>query len=156
MTLTPEELQRLFRYGFSLTAQESDAYDLLHGAIERTMSRGVVPEHPVRYLMRAMRNAHLDRARREQRAPHLPLEEAQMMDVSEHVLENVAIAAVDLARMWETLKVEERELLHLWAIEEYTAREIAEQTQTPRNTILSRIHRLRQRLKARFAPEEAS
>lgn len=155
MSLTPEELQRLFRYGYSLTADESDAYDLLHGAIARTMARGETPEHPVRYVMRAMRNAHLDRVRRERRVPHVELEEG-MMDVSEQVLENEAIAAVDLERIWGTLEVEERELLHLWAVEEYTAREIAEQTQTSRNTILSRIHRLRQRLRARFAPEEAS
>lgn len=155
MKLGPEELQALFRYGFSLTADASDAYDLLHGAIERTMARGEEPEHPVRYLMRAMRNAHLDAVRRQRRAPHVELEEG-MMDVSEQVLENEAIAAVDLAKMWGTLEVEERELLHLWAIEEYTAREIAERTETPRNTILSRIHRLRHKLRARFAPEEAS
>ena len=155
MKLTPDELQKLFRYGYSLTADESDAYDLLHGAIERTMARGAEPEHPVRYVMRAMRNAHLDRVRRERRAPHVELEEG-MMDVSEQVLENEAIATVDLERIWGTLEIEERELLHLWAVEEYTAREIAEQTQTSRNTILSRIHRLRLRLRARFAPEEAS
>ena len=154
MKLTRDDLQRLYRYGYSLTGNESDAHDLLQRAIERTLDRGVEPERPIRYLMRAMRHRYIDEARARQRAPHITFEEhaeeGEAMDWSEQVLDNVVIASVDMGRIWEQLAGEERELLYMWAVEEYTAAEIAAQTETPRNTILSRIHRLRQRLRRRF------
>ncbi len=154
MKLTRDDLQRLYRYGFSLTGNEPDAHDLLQRAIERTLSKGVEPEHPVRYLMRAMRHRFIDEARARKRAPHVDYDElaesGDAVDWSEQVLDNVVIASVDMGRIWEQLASEERELLYMWAVEEYTAAEIAAQTETPRNTILSRIHRLRHRLRRRF------
>ena len=153
MKLEREQLQRLFRYGYSLTASEDDAYELLQRAIEQTLERGVEPEHPVRYLMRAMRNRHIDELRRHARREHVTLEDAEeqgSLDWSEQVLDHVVIASVDMARIWEELEAKERELLYMWAVEDWTAAEIAEQTETPRNTILSRIHRLRRRLQERW------
>lgn len=162
MNLSRETLQRLFRYGYSLTGDEQDAYELLHHAIERTMSTDVEPEHPVRYLMRAMRNRHIDLLRRAKRVSEVSLEDEEahgkMLDLSTQVLDNQVIAKVDLAAIWTTLQPEEREILYMWAVEECTANEIATQTQTSRNTILSRIHRLRLKLRKRFgkSQEDAS
>lgn len=158
MKLERDELQQLFRYGFSLTGNEQDAYDLLHQAIERVMSKGIEPDKPVHYTMRVMRNQHLDQLRRRQRYPDVSLDEVPAMDLSEQVLDNQVIASVDMNRIWRVLQPEEREILYMWAVEDWTAGEIAEQTQTPRNTILSRIHRLRLKLKAKFGAhrEEAS
>jgi RNA polymerase sigma-70 factor (ECF subfamily) len=165
MKLDRDELQQLFRYGYSLTGNEQDSYDLLHHAIERTMAKSIEPDKPVRYLMRAMRNRFIDIQRREQRAPSVPLEDPRVqaelhgtMDWSEQGLETQICTTQQVRKIWQELQPTERELLYFWAIEEYTASEMAEHTQTSRNTILSRIHRLRTKLKKRFGArhEEAS
>ena len=46
-----------------------------------------------------------------------------------------------------SMRVEEREALFLWAVEGYTAREIAEMCSSPINTVLSRLHRGRRKLR---------
>ena len=40
-------------------------------------------------------------------------------------------------------------MLYLWAVEEYTVDEIALLTETPRGTLLSRLHRLKKRVAGR-------
>jgi len=52
--------------------------------------------------------------------------------------------------MFQFLNPVEREILHLWAVEGMTTAQIAEQLDTPRGTVLSRIYRMRQRLIAEF------
>ncbi|MGK0290726.1 MAG: RNA polymerase sigma-70 factor (ECF subfamily), partial [bacterium] len=44
----------------------------------------------------------------------------------------------------------ERELLYLSAVEEYSIQEIAEITQTPKGTLLSRLHRLKNKIRDQF------
>jgi len=53
------------------------------------------------------------------------------------------------------LRPNEREALYLNAVEGYTAREIAKQTDMPRNTVLSLIFRARKKLAEIIAPEHA-
>ena len=48
---------------------------------------------------------------------------------------------VDLDELLAFLRPEEREALYMNAVEGYSAREIAELTDRPRNTVLSLIHR---------------
>ena len=49
-------------------------------------------------------------------------------------------------RLMEGLDPLERELLFLWAVEGYTARELGEATECSRGTVLSRLHRLRKKI----------
>ncbi len=140
-------LQRLYRYGYSLTDNEAAAHDLLQSAVERYYRadpdsiRSATP-----WIRRVMRNQFIDQRRRQQRFPEVELE-LGAMDIGLQNLENQVIAAVELDAVWKQLTVEEREMLHLWAVEGYSTQEIATATDTPRNTILSRIHRLRQKLR---------
>ena len=48
----------------------------------------------------------------------------------------------------------ERELLFFWAVEGCTAQEIADRTDSPRGTVLSRIHRLRQKILSQQAQDK--
>ena len=52
--------------------------------------------------------------------------------------------------MWDAIDAGDREILYLWAVEEYSAAEIGHVLDVPRNTILSRVHRLRARLRDAF------
>ena len=49
----------------------------------------------------------------------------------------------------------EREMLYLFIVEGYTAREISEMTDRPRNTVLSIVHRAQKKLRARLKHGES-
>jgi RNA polymerase sigma-70 factor (ECF subfamily) len=56
----------------------------------------------------------------------------------------------ELELAWAELSIVEREILYLWAVEGYSTDEVAGHLDKPRNTVLSIIHRMRQRLQHRF------
>lgn len=146
-----ETLNKLFRYGYSLTDNEADAYDLLQDSITRFMedpSKQLSADEAVPYLRRMMRNKFIDQLRRNQRFPLEGLEtiDAQVSNEDAESLEKVVIAQQTLDIIWKKMMPLERELLHLWAVEGFNAREIAEQLDVPRGTILSRIHRVRKKI----------
>jgi len=148
------QLNALYRYGVSLTNDETLAYDLLQDATEcyLKMDPARRPADGAEfYLRKVIRNRYIDQLRREKRYPHESLDDSDdrlvsmaMPDPGEVVIDRQMVESI-LAR----LNPMERELLHLWAYEEMTAQEIATQLDSPRGTILSRIHRLRQKI-ARF------
>ena len=144
-------LNSLYRYGYSLTNNEADAYDLLQDALARFLENK--PDHvssgeAIPYLRRMMRNKFIDQLRRQQRFPLEVLDtvDPQIADSDDIELERIVIAQEMLEQIWSQLVPLERELIHLWAVEGFNAREIAEQLETPRGTILSRIHRLRKKI----------
>jgi len=148
--LSHENLNKLYRYGYSLTKSESDAYDLLQEALTRFLERNDnIPEQDkVPYLRRMMRNQFIDKLRREQRFPLEALEtvESYSIDNAFTDMERLLISQQMLDNIWDLLLPLERELVHLWAIDGLTAREIAQQFNIPQGTILSRIHRLRKKI----------
>jgi RNA polymerase sigma-70 factor (ECF subfamily) len=147
--LDRQALQRLFRYGFSLTHDEDAAYDLLQDALEITLRKG--PDNPgtaMRYVQSIMRNRFIDQYRRDHRHPTTSLDENdnQPVNIDPRVLEDIVIAEYEVEAIMAILEPLERELLYFWAVEGYTAQEIADWTDSPRGTVLSRIHRLRQKI----------
>ncbi|UCH46516.1 MAG: sigma-70 family RNA polymerase sigma factor [Betaproteobacteria bacterium] len=153
--LDRDMLQRLYRYGYSLTRDEHRAYDLLQDGIEVALRKS--PQNPqamLRYVRTIMRNRFIDEYRREQRHPTLSLEEHDCpVDIDPRVLEEVVIAQQDLDVVIAVLEPMERELLFLWAVEGYTAQELADQTGAPRGTVLARLHRLRSKILQRVGSD---
>lgn len=143
----PDDLDRHYRYCWSLTGSEAEAFDLLQSGLEKVL-RNPPHEHGARhaYLRRTLHNLFVDQARHRKLLETESLEEACVADVSTGTLEEIAIAQLDFVRIWRELSAMEREVLHYWAIEGYTAREIAEELEIPRGTVLSRVHRVRRRL----------
>jgi len=145
-----EMLNKLYRYGYSLTNSESDAYDLLQDALARLLARKeALPEQDkIPYIRRMMRNQFIDKLRREQRFPLEVLDnsESELIDDAFIEMDRIIIAQQTLTTLWGLLLPMEREIVHLWAIEGFTAREIAQQLAIPQGTILSRIHRLRKKI----------
>jgi RNA polymerase sigma-70 factor (ECF subfamily) len=142
-------LQGLFRYGFSLTHDEDAAYDLLQDALEVSLRKS--PQHTTaatRYIQRIMRNRFIDQYRRDHRHPTISFDDQQQQPliIDPRVLEDIVIAEHDVESIMAMLDPLERELLFFWAVEGCTAQEIADRTDSPRGTVLSRIHRLRQKI----------
>lgn len=145
-----QRLNQLFRYGYSLTNNDADAYDLLHGVIEKYLARvdSVPGDRADAYIRQIMRNRFIDEFRREQRFPEDDIEQGDHLPVDVHPAgpEELLVSRELLEQVWNSSDPFERELLYLWAYEALIAREISDQLEVPRGTILSRIHRLRKKL----------
>jgi RNA polymerase sigma-70 factor (ECF subfamily) len=142
-------LQRLFRYGFSLTHDEDAAYDLLQDALEVSLRKAPKKADAfMRYVQSIMRNRFIDQYRHDHRHPTVNFDDNdnQPVNIDPRVLEDIVIAEHEAESIMNALEPLERELLFFWAMEGYTAQEIADRTDSPRGTVLSRIHRLRQKI----------
>ena len=145
--LDEAQLQQLFRYGYALTRDRDAAHDLLQDAVEiglRKAPRNATAA--MRYLQRIMRNRFIDQYRHNHRYPTVSLDEDAPVSIDTRVLEDIVIAELEIDNIMAMLDPLERELLYYWAVEGCTAREIAERTDSPRGTVLSRIHRVRQKI----------
>lgn len=138
-------LQRGYRYALAITHDEARAEDVLHDALAAILKRG--REVTVGYLFTAIRNRFIDLVRREKRVAMHPLDEGELPDVRAGSL---ADDPVDRERIEEALAVlspAEREAVYLMYVEDYTAAEIGEMSGRPRGTVLSHLHRARQKMK---------
>ncbi|MCL1140515.1 RNA polymerase sigma factor [Shewanella pneumatophori] len=136
-------LQSLYRYCYCLTANTSQAEDLLQSAIERWLTSSATPEYIGAYIRKIIRNQFIDNCRRNNLVDFEPLEENAPALLGESCLEDIEIQHNLLEYLFEQLNAAEREVLYLWAIEGYSAAEIAIDLEQPRGTILSRLHRVK-------------
>ena len=144
------ELNTLYRFALSLTNAEASAYDLLQSALEKYLNLRVAKpsgDGRLRYFRTMIRNQFIDQYRKDQRYPHQEFESVEaLISIDMPSPEDVLIKSEQIIDILAGLNASERELLHLWALEAYTAREIAEHLECPRGTVLSRIHRLRRKI----------
>ena len=132
-------LRRAFRYALSLTHDRAGAEELVQDAC-LGVSRAGGPWR-IEYLIAAIRNRHCDLCRRRRTLEFHPLEQ----DVAAAPF--TSDGDPELESALASLRAEERELLYLAAVEEYSASRIAEMTGRPRGTVLSAIHRAKQKLR---------
>ena len=144
-----------YRYASTLASNPHEAEDLVHESWVRiTESYGnrsagkATPDKAL--LFRVIRNMHIDHFRRLKRFPLDNLDDHTLPSDEESgsMISNAEDRQLQSALA--TLRVREREALFLSVIEGYTAQEIAELTQSSRGTILSLIHRARQKLNQRL------
>ncbi|WP_299809543.1 RNA polymerase sigma factor [uncultured Shewanella sp.] len=138
-----ELLQSLYRYCFCLTGNNSQAEDLLQTAVESWLKTSSRPLQLRAYLRKVIRNQFIDDCRRLKIVDFEPLDDNAPVLLDEICLEEVEIQHNLIEHLFELLNPAEREVLYLWAIEGYSAAEIAEDLQQPRGTILSRLHRIK-------------
>ncbi len=143
-------LQRLYRYACALCKNQDQAYDLLQYALEKYITnRGELKcSHGVAYVRTTLRNRFVDEYRRSKRFVEENYDDASPIAMDETSLENITISQLDLEIIWKRLDPFEREILYYWAIEEMTAKEIAQAIDVARGTVLSRMHRMRKRIEA--------
>ncbi len=145
-----QELNKLFRYACSLTHDEQSAFDILQAAIVRVLPKS--PENPVAYTKTAIRNLFLDQKRYEKK---IEMEElpSEIIDINTD-FETILIQKDELNSLLSKISTDERELLYLWAVEEMTFAEIADELNQKRGTLLSRMSRLRTKIVGLGANDE--
>ncbi|MGK0271723.1 MAG: RNA polymerase sigma-70 factor (ECF subfamily) [Cocleimonas sp.] len=149
--LDKDLLNQLYRFAISLTNNEDQAYDLLQSCIEKYLKANLTDiKTPVAYLKRMIRNEFIDQMRKKRF--HYDVDPTVIDRINDEnaleelSLEDVFVQQSEVAALLGTMKPEERELLYLWAVEEYTIDEIAQMKQVPRGTLLSKLHRLKKRI----------
>ena len=145
-------LNQLYRYAVSLTHQEDQAYDVLQSCLEKFLKADQsVIQSAEAYLMRMIRNEFIDQTRKKcfytDVGPEIVSKISDESALHELSVEDVYIQQSEVESLLGTMSGDERELLFLWAVEEYTLEEISQIKQVPRGTLLSKLHRLKKRIR---------
>lgn len=143
-----ELIPRLRRYARALVGERSTADDLVQDTLERAWSKF----HLYRrgsdlraWLFTVMHNVHVNRVRALR--PTDPLEE-EMPELALRAPQADGLLVRDLERALERLPSEQREVLLLVSIEEMTYEEVARALGIPIGTVMSRLSRAREKLRA--------
>ena len=144
-----EILDRAYQYALALTHDRNLAQDLVQDVCLAVSRRG--GPWTVPYLLTALRNRYVDHYRRTQRVAMQALS-PQELEVASH--EPLPSNDPGIEAALRQLAPENRELLYLSVVEGYTAAALADMTGRPRGTILSILHRAKQKLRRLLTERE--
>lgn len=143
-----QQLNQLYQYAYSLTANRDEAYDLLQTCLEKYLRNQGSVKNPSAWMIKVMRNQFYDQVRRQQ--PELiDFNDSRLASISDELgsLEDMVIERDMIEQLWNELDYNEREILYFWAVLGCTSTQIAKSLDAPRGTIVSRIHRVKNKLK---------
>lgn len=136
-------LNRGFRYSFSLTNNEEDAFDLVQNAYLKICEQN--KPLTISYLITTIRNSFIDQ-KRKQKTKFKWLNSINFK--KSYTQPNSVEPTLD--KLIANLKERDREILLLSVVEEYTAKEIGELLDIPRNTVLTILSRTKKKLKSQL------
>ncbi len=145
-----EALNQLYRFCYSLTTDETNAYDLLQNSLEKFLKSSTEKENNLAFMYRIIRHQFIDDYRKRNKHPSVSFDEQDYIDFDVKTLESISIDEDLIEQVLKYLDPLEREILFYWAIEGYTTQQIANMLAMPKGTVLSKIHRMRQRIKQQF------
>ena len=152
--LTEDNLQQLYRYSYTLACNEHDAYDLLQSSLEKYLTKTSTDKNPLGYIKRIIKNQFIDNYRHNKLIDFDEYEDTIIsFEGNIDELEKMIITEDMVTTILQSLSPDEREIIYYWAYEGYTAQQISDTTKTPRGTILSKLHRIRNRLCKQFDTE---
>ncbi|MGD1277440.1 MAG: sigma-70 family RNA polymerase sigma factor [Tepidisphaeraceae bacterium] len=154
------QLDTLYRVARRLCRTGGEAEDLVQETYVRALRAAEsfqLEEFGIRpWLLRIMRNLHASRAQRQQRQPdslddqqvESTAAEAEVVGGSEDETRAWLLEGMDeqLVAALGQLPAEYQETLLLWAVDDMSYKEIALALDIPIGTVMSRLHRARQRL----------
>lgn len=148
--LIVEQIPHLRRYAMALLGDRERADDLVQDCLERAWSRLHLfrPDGNIRaWMFTIMHNINANAARRESRRPRtVPLDgELNAPPVAGGQEDRVSLGA--LGRALAEIPVEQREVVLLVGLEQLTYGEVASILDIPVGTVMSRLHRGRERLR---------
>ena len=147
-----DELQKLYRYSYSLICDEHDAYDLLQGALEKFIRSNIVANQPMAYIKKIIYNRFIDECRRQKIIQFESFNELELpTDFDVRTLEELLISENSVNKILLSLEPDEREIMYCWAIEGFSTAEISEKLDKPKGTILSKIYRMRKKIIKQFS-----
>jgi len=145
-------LNQGYRYALALVHDKHQAEDILQDAWLGVLQAN--GPHQKAYLFKAIRSRYLNQNKRAQLVPMVPLDPNETINDETQPPENILLEIDELEAHLEVLRPVERETLFLFAVEGYTAEEIAQYSGNPRGTVLSLIHRARQKLKSSISSQQ--
>lgn len=154
--LSEADYQNLFKYSVALTGNEDDGFELLQQALENCIraqsgtSDGFSIDKPMAYIRKSIKNLYIDRLRHWQKFQQVNYEACELEPIllnETPTLEDVLMTKQEFQFCWSLMSVDERELMYLSAIEGYTVQEIADDLGLRKGTVLSKLHRLKTRLR---------
>ncbi len=150
--LALEHIDMVDRVARTLTRNSAEADDLVQETYLRALqawssfdlrSFGIRP-----WLLRILHNIHITRSTREAKQPKaVEAEQLQAFPEPGEAAASRWEPTEQLDKALDRLPVELRTALTLWAVEELSYQEIAEAVGVPIGTVMSRLHRARQRLR---------
>ena len=153
--LALEQLDLLYRVARRLTRDATRSEDLVQETYVRALRAREgfdLQGHGIRpWLLRIMHHVHVSRSEREGRQP-AAMEDAQLEAHSSSAAltpyDPTSFQGMDqqLVKAIESLASEYQVVLILWAVEELSYKEIAAAVDIPIGTVMSRLHRARQKL----------
>ncbi|SMO90262.1 sigma-70 family RNA polymerase sigma factor [Paracoccus laeviglucosivorans] len=144
-------LPRLRRYALVLARNEPDADDLLQEAFLRAHEHRATldPSRPVRgWLMSILHNAFIDGKRSQRARARREADFAGFIDTQVPASQEMAVRLEQVRAAFFLLPTEQREALHLIAVEEMSYAEAAALLHIPQGTLMSRLARARAALRA--------
>jgi RNA polymerase sigma-70 factor (ECF subfamily) len=148
--LLTEQIPRLRRYAHALTGNRARADDLVQDTLERSWSRRHLwrRDSDLRaWLFTIMHNVFVNQLRKNSSAAgHVPFDET--IDPPSGAAADQTLELRDLAAALERLPAEYREVLLLVGLEQMQYEEAAEVLGVPLGTVMSRLSRGRDRLRA--------
>jgi RNA polymerase sigma-70 factor, ECF subfamily len=152
--LVVEQIPRLRRYARALTGSADRADELVQDCLERAWGR----LHLWRrgsdlraWLFTIMHNVHANQVRHRRRRPVLVTLDPEQDALAQPPAQEDALALRDLAAALAALPEEQRSVLLLVSVEELSYGEVATILDIPLGTVMSRLHRARERLRLHMA-----
>ncbi len=156
--LIVDQIPHLRRYARALVGDRAQADDLVQDCLERAWSRThlwTVGTNIRAWLFTILHNLHLNAARKQRNTPgHVPLG-AGAADPPVRPTQEDGLAVENMWQAFSSLPEPQRAALLLITVEEMSYEEAAAVLGIPMGTLMSRIHRGRERLRALMdAPED--
>jgi RNA polymerase sigma-70 factor (ECF subfamily) len=147
-----EELNRFYRYCLSLTGDENSAGDLLQCCLEKYVKLETLAVNDSKaYFRRMIRNRFIDDQRKKGHQQFYELdEEKTVIPLDLRSLDDIIVEREMVDIILKSLTPHEREILFLWAVEGFTVQDISNDLGIPKGTLLSRLHRLKIKVKNKF------
>ena len=146
--LIEPHIPALRRYAFALLRDRDRADDLVQDTLERALSRWLLrrADGDVRaWLFTILRNLHVSRWRSERRRTIVDLDETA---VGVPARQEAALEVHDVLLAIDQLPEEQKSLLLLVGVEDFSYDDAARILGMPIGTVMSRLSRARQRLRA--------
>jgi RNA polymerase sigma-70 factor (ECF subfamily) len=154
--LALEHVDMLYRIARRLTHDATRAEDLVQETYLRAFGAGEdfeLQDCGIKpWLVRIMHNLHYSRSQRERRQPAAMedqhLDAATASDAPPPWAGKASFENMDqrLVKALEELPDEYRTVMMLWAVEDFSYKEIADAVNVPIGTVMSRLHRARSKL----------
>jgi RNA polymerase sigma factor (sigma-70 family) len=141
----------LRRYAWGLVRNQDAADDLVQDCLERALGRRHLRRRDINlraWLLTILRNLYLNNIRQSRRrGPHVEFQEAEGLAAPDADGERNLIVR-DALRALDDLPEEQRSLLLLIAVEDFSYQEAADLFGVPAGTIMSRLSRARANLRS--------